>query len=55
MDPSSSSLASGSRSQINMDEKVCGRTRLKYRLVLYLKGCVSEYMRVSIYTRLFDL
>ena len=37
MEPSSSSLGSGSK--VNMDEKVCRRTKLKYRLVrYYLKG-----------------
>lgn len=37
MEPSSSSLDSGSK--VNMDEKGCRRTKLKYRLVrYYLKG-----------------
>ena len=48
MEPSSSSLGSGSK--VNMDEKVCGRTELKYRLVrYYLKGwsdiCACRHTR----------
>jgi hypothetical protein len=49
MEPSSSSLGFGSK--VNMDEKGCRRTKLKYRLVrYYLKGrsdiCASTYTRL---------
>jgi hypothetical protein len=50
MDPSFSSLEFGSRLKVNMYEKVCRRTRLKYRLVRYLKGKVCvRYMREAIH------
>lgn len=49
MDPSSSSLGSGSRSKVNMDEKVCRRTELMYRLVRCLKGVCQIYARADIH------